>query len=230
MQRLAGHVGRLRRGQIDRRRGHVLGGAELLGRDVLLDGADVCFSFERIGHGRGDEARSDAVDGDAARGHLARQRLRHADHAGLGGGIVALAGVADDAADGGDVDDAAIAGLGAHHGARAGAHQHERRGEVDGDHLVPLLVLHHHEQVVLGEPGVVDEDVERGPSLADGLVDQLGHLRLVAEIAGQTCTRAAELGGELLELVRSAARRWRPSRPACAARARWRRRCRRWRR
>ena len=109
-------------------------------------------------------------------------------------------GIADDAADRGDVDDAAIARLGAHHGARGGAHQHEGRGEVDGDDVVPLIVLHHHEQVVLGEAGVVDEDVEPA-ELGDRLVDQLGHLRLVAEVAGADVHARAELGGQLLELV-----------------------------
>jgi len=44
MQRLAGHVGGLGRRQIDHGRGDVVGRAELLGGDVLLDPA-VCFSL-----------------------------------------------------------------------------------------------------------------------------------------------------------------------------------------
>ena len=40
------------------------------------------------------------------------------------------------------------------------AGQQEHRGEVDGDDVVPLLVLHAHEQVVVGDAGIVDEDVD----------------------------------------------------------------------
>ena len=86
-------------GQIDGGGGDVVRGAELLGRDVLLDVLTVCFSFSASVMGvvmkpgamqlavMPREATSRASDFD------------HADHAGLGGGIVALAGVADDAAD-----------------------------------------------------------------------------------------------------------------------------------
>ena len=48
----------------------------------------------------------------------------------------------------------------AHHATQHGARQVEGGGQVDRDHLVPLLVLHAHEELVAGDAGIVDEDVE----------------------------------------------------------------------
>ena len=123
MQRLPGHVLRLVAGQIDAGRGDVLGRAEPAHRNMLL-GFLGDLLVQAFRHRRGDEARRDAIGGDVAGGDLARQRLGHADHAGLGRGIVALAGIAEDAADRGDVDDAAPAA--AHHVAQHRAAQRER--------------------------------------------------------------------------------------------------------
>ena len=47
--------------------------------------------------------------------------------------------------------------------------------------------------------------MSRRPELGDRLVDQLGDLGLVAEIAGQDVNAAAQLGCELVELVGLAA-------------------------
>ncbi len=82
----------------------------------------------------------------------------------------------------------------------AGAHEHEGGREVDRNDLVPLLILHHHEQVVARETGVVDQNIEPA-KLGDGLVDQLGHLRFVAEIARQNMHAIAKLGGQPVKLV-----------------------------
>ena len=67
-----------------------------------------------------------------------------------------------DAHDRSDIDDAAIAA--AHHALHGRAGQAEGGREVDGDHRVPFLVLHAHEEVVAGHAGIVDQDVE--PSMA----------------------------------------------------------------
>src|SRR5690606_10677294 len=47
---------------------------------------------QRVGHGGGDGARLDDVDRDVAGGDLAGQRAAEAHEAGLGGGVVGLAG------------------------------------------------------------------------------------------------------------------------------------------
>mgnify|MGYP000903184881 CR=1 FL=1 len=90
---------------------------------------------------------------------LGGERLGHPDQAGLGGGIIALAGIARRAYDGADRDDSAVAA--AHHRLHGGARQAEGRGQVDGEHAVPILVLEAHEQVVARDAGIVDEDVDR---------------------------------------------------------------------
>ena len=77
---------------------------------------------------------------------------------GLGGGIIALAGIAGGAHHRGDLDDAAPALF--HHAAQHGARQAEGGGEIDRDHLVPFLVLHAHEEIVAGDAGIVDQDVD----------------------------------------------------------------------
>src|SRR5215468_11465801 len=181
MQGLTGDIAGLGGRQVDRGRGHVVRCTERLRRDRFLNDGRLLFA-QRLGHRRGDKARRDAIDGNAAGGDLAGQRFRHADHARLGGGIVALAGIADDAADRGDINDAAITGLGAHHGARRRPHQHEARGQIDGNDLVPLFVLHHHEQVVFGEAGIVNQNLEP-TELGQRRIDELGDLCLVGQIA-----------------------------------------------
>ena len=48
----------------------------------------------------------------------------------------------------------------AHHRMRQLAGQPEHRGQVDLQHRVPVGVRHAHEQAVLGDAGIVDEDVD----------------------------------------------------------------------
>src|SRR5690606_12232111 len=112
---------------------------------------------ERIGHRRLDETGRDAVDGDAPRRDLGRERLRHPDHARLGRGVVRLPGIAGDTDDGRDADDTAPAAL--RHAAKAGARQTKAGGEVDVEDLLPVLVLHPQRQRVAGQPRIVYEDV-----------------------------------------------------------------------
>ena len=118
------------------------------------------------------------IDRDALVGRLQRQGLGEADGARLGGGIVGLTHLALLAIDGCDVDYTAISAL-AHAVDDLAARHVEQAGEVDEDHLVPLLRRHLVQHGVAGDAGVVDQHVDR-PEL--GL--NLGHSPLaVLELA-----------------------------------------------
>src|SRR5438034_1008063 len=86
-----------------------------------------------------DESWRDGVDGDAARGDLARQRLREADHPGLGGGVRRLPRISHLRDDGGEIDDTAV--MGPDHGPerpRGRATDATRRPGHDSDLTVEL--------------------------------------------------------------------------------------------
>src|SRR5690606_38708782 len=72
---------------------------------------------------------------------------------------IGLAGVAGDADHRGDADDAARAAL--HHPLHRRAGQAEIAFQVDLDDGLEVLVLHPHQQAVLGDAGVGDQDVQR---------------------------------------------------------------------
>ncbi len=93
----------------------------------------------------------------------------------------------------------------AHHVAQNVADQDEHRGEVDGDHVVPLLVLHAHEEIVVGDAGIVDEDVDLAERLLR-LFAELDHRRAITEVARKHEHAAAELGGKRVELLLVGAR------------------------
>ena len=63
---------------------------------------------------------------------------------------------------------------------------------------VPLLVLHAQEEVVAGDAGIVDEDVERAER-GLGRRDQCLDRRPVGEIAGSTWARSPRPAGQVLE-------------------------------
>src|SRR4051812_25647121 len=92
------------RGEIGNGGGNVSGLTQPLQRNRLRQPGALHLA-QRIGHRGHDEAGGDDIDGDPARGDFLRQGFGHADHAGLGGGIVGLAGVAGGTDDGGNVDD-----------------------------------------------------------------------------------------------------------------------------
>ena len=75
--------------------------------------------------------------GDAVAAEVAGDDAGHAGDAALGGAVVGLAGVADEAGDGGEVDDAAAALLA--HEDRCGLDQAEVTLEVGLDHRVATL-------------------------------------------------------------------------------------------
>ena len=98
-----------------------------------------------------------------AAGVLLRHRLGQADEPRLAGRVVGLPLVADDPDDAGDVDDAAAAPL--HHALGHGAHGEERALEVGVQHRVPVGLAQPQQDVVPGEPGVVDQDIDRAEGL-----------------------------------------------------------------
>mmetsp|Transcript_28306 Transcript_28306/g.74902 ORF Transcript_28306/g.74902 Transcript_28306/m.74902 type:complete len:398 (+) Transcript_28306:39-1232(+) len=159
--------------------------------------------LEAVGHVRGDEAGGQGVHGDAAAADLPGEGAGEAVHAGLGRGVVGLARVAHGADHRRDADDAAPPVLG--HGLEDGLGHAEDGVEVGVDDIVPLGVLHAHHKGVLGDAGVVDENVDLAVlSLDDlqhggdlGTVDDVElHARarlLVAEASGDG--RGAGVGG-----------------------------------
>ena len=162
------------------------GGGDVVWFAGALDGLGALDAVDDVlgevaGHVGGDEARGDDVGGDALTAELAGDGLGECDEARLCGGVVGLAGDADEGGGGGDVDDAAEAAL--HHGSCGGAHGDEGAGEVDVDDLVPLFVGHAEDEVVAGDAGVVDEDVEATQGGGE-LVNGCGPGGAVADVAG----------------------------------------------
>src|SRR5215467_14095460 len=134
-----------------------------------------------LGHGGehvgGDEPGRDRVDGqpDPVAGRLARpveledrllgQRLREAEQPGLGRGVVDLADVAGLPDHRGHVDDPA--GAAPEHVLERVLGHEERAGQVDRDHLLPVVIGHLGHDLVDRDPGVVDQDVEPAVLLDD---------------------------------------------------------------
>ncbi len=118
----------------------------------------------------------DRVAGDRPAGQLAGRRLGQADQPGLGRRVVRLAHLARLPGHGGDVDDPAALGLEHRAGDRLG--HVERAEQVGLEDLAPGLDGHPHDQVVAGDAGVVDQDVDLAERLEDRLDDRLGRIRL----------------------------------------------------
>lgn len=112
-------------------------------RDLLAVDEDEAALLLVGGQAGLDVAKRDGVGPHAERGPpLLGDGLGHAGHAGLGEGVVELAGVAVQARGAGDVDDAPrLAVLDAEEG-RGFAGELEGDGAVEGDDGVPLLVGH----------------------------------------------------------------------------------------
>ncbi len=132
----------------------------------------------------------------AAGAELAGQRPGHPDQAGLGRGVVDLAGRAEQADHRGDEDDPAEPAP--HHRPRRPPGDPERTGQVGGDHRVPVVVGHPHQQRVPGDAGVGDHHLdvaEGGLDLGERGLDlsRIGHVTLDAEHAGRHL--AAAIGG-----------------------------------
>src|SRR5450631_2719101 len=90
---LAGDVAGSVAGQEGNGLGNVFGGALATSRDQLQHGVDGGFGHALPDVGV-DHPRGHGVTGDASGGDFARRGTGEADHAGLGGGVVGLPGVA----------------------------------------------------------------------------------------------------------------------------------------
>ncbi len=112
-------------------------------------------------------ARADAVDGDAAGSAVAtvgvfeRRHLAQPDQAELRGDVGRLGHRGDEAVDGGDVDDAAVAALG--HAGQRQAHGVEGPRQVDGEDRVPDLRRRLGERHRALDAGIVDQHVRPAP-------------------------------------------------------------------
>ena len=189
-EHLAGDVAGVIGGEEEGRIGDILGLAEVGQRDAGEQGLAGLFG-DGIGHVRGDEAGGDGIHCHLAAGNFLGHGLGEADDAGLGGGVVALAYVAGHAYDGGDVDDAAGGAL--HEGALQGFHKEEHALEVGGEHGVPVAFLHAHEQAVLGDAGVIHQNIDGGVLSLDFL-DADFYGGGIGHIAGESLAAVREFG------------------------------------
>ena len=186
--------------------GGYVGVGTVAGEGDLGENGGLLGFVEFVSHGGLDETGGDGVDGDAAGGELACQGLGEADEAGFGGGVVGLAGGADFADNGGDVDDATGAGF--HHGRDDSLGEQEGAGEVGAEDVIEVGELHAEGESVFGDAGVVDEDVdgaEVGEDLFGGGLDGVfaGDVECVG--AGGSAG-GGNLGGYGFEFVEGASR------------------------
>ena len=118
--------------------------------------------LDLVGQGPGHiglhEAGGNNIGGNGLARHLLGDALGKAQQGRLGGRVIGLAGVADDPGDGADVDDPAP--FTPHHRPQGRPAGDEHRAEIDGDDLVEFRVGHPQQQVVAGDPGVVDQNVQ----------------------------------------------------------------------
>ena len=122
-------------------------------------------SRQHGGHVAVHEPRRDHVRGDVPRAELAGERPGEADQARLGGGVVGLAAGAVQADDGGDEDHPAAAHL--HHAAHRALGDPVGAGQVGVEHVGEGILLDQRQQLVLGDPGVGDEHLDRTLVLLD---------------------------------------------------------------
>ncbi len=128
------------------------------------------------------QAGGDGVDADAVRGDVEGGAAGEGHHAGLGRGVVGLAGLGAPAQDGGVVDHRSPVALG-HHLAQRGPGAAERAGEGDVEDPEPLLVGHVQDGGGAAQAGVVDQHVDAA-EVGGGGLDQRLDLRLVGDVTG----------------------------------------------
>ena len=122
-----------------------------------------------------------AVGAHLEAGHVERDRLRQPDDAELGGGVVGLAEVADQAGRGGEVDEGA--GLLVLEVGRRRLRHVEGAVEVHLDDGVPVDRAHAVEDAVAQDAGVVDHAVDAAEVVDRRLDDALGALRVGDAVA-----------------------------------------------
>ena len=138
-----------------------------------------------------DRAAGDGVDLDIARRKLLCERARKCVHAAFAGRVGDLAGCPDIAPDRGNIDN--LPGLLAHHvrdGKLAGG---EYGGQVYTDDTVPFLNIHVAQKTDVGDPGVVDDDVDAAETLvcAREKLRHIGVVRDVTDIRENICVKGS---------------------------------------
>src|SRR3954462_10448277 len=209
VQGMPGDVPRLLAGEEEDGRGDVVHGAQALEGDGAGEGL-LGGLGERLGHRGLDVARSHHVGRDVAAAQLAGQRLGEADQPRLGGRVVRLAGVAHHAHHRGDVDDPPPPAL--HHPPDHLFAEREGAGQVGAQHPLPVVEGHASEQVVGGDAGVVDQDVdlpEVGWQALQPLAEGLGLGDVERQRPG-AAPAGVDVGGERLELLLVARRHHHP--------------------
>ena len=155
---------------------------------------------QALGHAGG-ACRGHGVDRDAVLTQLDGPNEGHPHDGGLGRSVVALTEVAPQAGRGGDVHDAAVAGL-----------LHQRGGVtagvegsllVHGHHGVVVGFVHLHQGAVPYDPGVVDQDVDLPVGVHRGADDAAGGIEVVDAVAAghRRTTPGLDLAHHLLGRV-----------------------------
>src|SRR5947208_15352276 len=138
-----------------------------------------------------DESWRDGVDGDAARGDLARQRLREADHPGLGGGVRRLPRISHLRDDGGEIDDTAV--MGPDHGPERPARAVKDTRQGDSQGAPPVLCLETQEQRRHRQSGTVDEQITSS-SVVNDVLHRVTHGLAVPDIEARGTRDTAACG------------------------------------
>src|SRR6476661_2355486 len=197
VKRLPGDVSRLVRREIYRRGGHVGPCAQPPRRHAGEDGVPLLV-VELGGHGAGDEPGRDCVRRDPAFCIFTGDRLDHADHAGLGRGVIALPGIPGHTDHGRDADDAAKATP--HHAPHRRPREAERRSQIDCNHLVPVFIPQLDQKIVFGDARIGHQDVELTHGLL-GFRHQPLDFILVCQVARQHVDPVLEFASKLIEHV-----------------------------
>src|SRR4051812_44021717 len=137
-------------------------------------------------------AGADYVHRDAFARDLARQRLAEGEDAAFAGRVHRFAGGADARRVGGDVDDAAVAGL--QHRRQHEMMHVERAAQVDGDQLFPLAGLGIGKVLEAVPAGVVHQHVDATLAerrLCRGIVRDVEHERRAFALGGNALGRLA---------------------------------------
>src|SRR5208282_701348 len=135
----------------------------------LLSSILLEFVSEYVGHGGFNEARSHRVAGYIARSQFAGNSHRESDETSFRRSIIRLTSLAHLAEDAGNIDDASPALL--QHGAGDLLNTEIRGGEIGLQHGIPVGPFHADDELVAGDAGIVDQNVDL-PELGDGGLDR----------------------------------------------------------
>jgi hypothetical protein len=193
---LAGHVAGVVAGQED----HDVGDLPGLGGAAERLAAGQVGEQVRAGdlgqEGVQGQARGHGVDADVMAGDVEGGAAGEGHHAGLGRGVVGLAGLGPPAQDRGVVDHRAAVALGDHL-AQRGPGAAERAGQRHVEDLPPLLVGQVEDRGGAAQAGVVDQHVDAA-EVRGGGGDQRFDLRFVGDVAGVGPDLAAVGPGQFL--------------------------------